>query len=689
MTSTGRPGHGLIRYGISMYQPLCASTCRDVLSTSKLDCSEMDMSGMDMDMDMGMGSETSPECHATDNAFLATLAYCISTRCQDVPLWNLERYWTMNVAGTSVDQPLPKATYQETLANMTTRPKDTLAVGGDLNRTMLVPDEDYRTSYRTHGVFERVETNHATYGQVSPWPDRKAMIADFALLFSIVLIVSGAALPIALSLLRFVPLPASLITKFTAWFIGPPLLGARHKTPIMGLFHIPTRGQAFFIFYLIAINIILSAVGYPSTQPNSWYPSAWGPEGELTTYFSNRTGVLSFANIALLFLYAGRNNVLLWVTNWSHGTFLLLHRWVAWIATIQAILHSLIYLEIYAHNGTHATESKLSYWIWGVVATLCMSILLPTSILPIRSKVYEVFLAWHVVLSILTLVGCLWHILQRFQYQWGYENWIYTAIAVWGFDGAMRLARLARNGIKTAKITIIDEDYVHVSIDNVSGSGHAYLYFPTLTWRIWENHPFSVASAVLPASTRPRMLKDADMEKSSNSSASSEHDGSERLHQSTPTIGLTFLLRTKMGITRQLSRHATLPVLVESGYGPHEDLSEYSSLICIAGGVGITACIPYLRAHPGAVKLFWGVRSSGIVDTMAPSLGEVEREVYVGRRMDIGEVLDKELGSEKGSIVVLVSGPSEMADEVRCVFNGIAKRREGLRIKLVEEAFSW
>ena len=451
----------------------------------------------------------------------------------------------------------------------------------------------------------------------------------------------------------------------------------------------PARGQAFFIFYLIAINVILSAVGLQSVQPNSWYPAASGSDGEIRSYLTNRFGVLSFANIPLVFLYAGRNNVLLRLTNWSHGTFLLLHRWVAWIATLQAVLHSAIYLEMKVYDGTHASESKLPYWIWGVVATLCMSILLPSSILPIRKNAYEFFLAWHVLLSIFVLAGCYWHILERFQWQWGYENWIYTAIAIWGFERAMRLARLARNGVKTALVTVINEDYVRVDIEDVSGSGHAYLYFPTLTWRVWENHPFSVTSAVLPANDQPVTPKhDADEEKLGSSIDGSDSDIPERQYQPPAQIGLTFLLRTKTGVTGQLHKHATLPVLVESGYGPHEDLSAYSLLICIAGGVGITACIPYLRAHPGATRLFWGARSQGVVDAMAPSLSGVEQDIYVGKRMDIAEVLHRELGGGATTAVVLVSGPSEMADEVRCVVCGIG-RQKGIKVKLLEEAFSW
>lgn len=507
---------------------------------------------------------------------------------------------------------------------------------------------------------------------------------------SIVLLVSGSALPIAFSLLRFIPFPAALVTKFNAWFIDPPVFGSHHKTPRAGLFHMPTRGQAFFIFYLIAINVILSAVGFKSRQPNSWYPSASGSDGEIVSYLTNRLGVLSFANIPLMFVYAGRNNPLLWLTNWSHGTFLLLHRWVAWIATLQAVLHSAIYLEIYVHDGTHGSESKLPYWVWGVVATLCMSILLPSSIFPIRKSIYELFLAWHVLLSIFVLAGCYWHILERFERQWGYENWIYTAIAIWGFERAMRFARLARNGIKTARVTVIDEDYVRVNIEDVIGSGHAYLYFPTLTWRVWENHPFSVVSAILPPSDRPSTLKHhADVEKLGISAGSFDSDSPERRSQSSATIGLTFLLRSRLGVTRLLRKHASLPVLVESAYGPHEDLSEYALLICIAGGVGISACLPYLRAHAGATKLFWAARSQGIIDDMAPWISGVEHETYVGKRMNIPEVLHNEFRENTSTTVVLVSGPSQMADEVRCVMSQLGKQKRNIKVKLVEESFSW
>lgn len=251
----------------------------------------------------------------------------------------------------------------------------------------------------------------------------------------------------------------------------------------------PTRGQALFIAYQIAINVILSAVSFRSADPSAWYTSK---PREIVTYVSNRVGALSFANIPLLLLYSSRNNVLLWLTNWSQSTFLLLHRWIAFIAVIEACLHSAIYLQIYDVDGTHATESRTAYWYWGIIATLAMVVILPASLLPVRQRAYELFLAWHVSFFLLAMIGCFLHIYYRYAWQYGYENWIYIGFAVWGYDRLLRILRLARNGVRKAHITVVDEDYLKLQIPGIKADGHVYLYFPTLTWKVWENHPFSV-----------------------------------------------------------------------------------------------------------------------------------------------------------------------------------------------------
>lgn len=530
---------------------------------------------------------------------------------------------------------------------------------------------------------------------------------------SLVVFLSGFVIPIGFSLLRFIPFPAFLSTKFNSLFITPPLWGKHHAQPVLfNLVQVPTRGQAFFIAYFIILNFVLSAVNISSLQPNSWYPD--GKHDELLTYVSNRVGVLSFANLPLIFLYAGRNNVLLWLTNWSHSTFLLLHRWIAYISTLQACLHSAVWLQNYIATDSYTSESVLQYWYWGIIATLAMSIMLPTAIIPIRQKMYEVFLLWHIALSVLVVAGCYLHIYYRFDNQWGYELWILITIAIWGFDRVMRVLRFARNGVCTAQITPIDDDYIRIDIKGVaSPAGHAYLYFPTLTWRVWENHPFSAVSSVLLASEdsaslkktsesdvegqRPRISGDAsssnqdldikEMNSSSNQVSTNSRSGHLR---PPPSLGLTFFMRTRSGLTSQFQGLRSVPVLVESTYGKHEDLAGYPSLICIAGGVGITAVLTYLQGHPGSKKLYWGVRKAGIVKAMDSSLEGIDKEVFIEERMVLKDVLEEALGNASpDGAAVLVSGPASMADEVRVLVSEIGMRGGRGNIKLVEESFTW
>lgn len=542
---------------------------------------------------------------------------------------------------------------------------------------------------------------------------------------------SGVVIPVGFSLLRFIPWPLSLVTTFNAWIVEPPAFGTRHKEPIFTVAHVPTRGQALFVAYLIALNIILSSVSMSSQQPNSWFSTT---KAEIIDYVAARTGILSLANFALLFLYAGRNNFLIWITDWSHGTFLMLHRWVAWIATMQAVIHSILFLYLYGPiEGKHATESKLAYWIWGVIATLAMSILLPSSILPIRRKFYEMFLAWHVVLAILSVAGCYYHIIYRFQTQWGYDTWIYMAIAVWVFDRIVRVARLARNGVCAATVKIIDSDYMRVDVEGVTGNGHAYLYFPTLTWRFWENHPFSVMSAMRqPSSASVRLCgttetpsnpstpsSPEDSEKhivrqtvQSPSSGNSDAETSQTSLDQAPKSGLTFLLRRHNGLTSRLSAwtQETLPVLVESSYAPHASIPSHAHLVAIVGGVGITSALPVLLSHSVhsraltgvRSKLYWGVRTSTLVTELSPQLeaAQIEREVFVGERMNVKNVLKAELGSlrdmyaekGKGKVVVFVCGPSGMADEARVAVSGFGRgqmKGRALQVEYVEEAYGW
>jgi NAD(P)H-flavin reductase len=111
-------------------------------------------------------------------------------------------------------------------------------------------------------------------------------------------------------------------------------------------------------------------------------------------------------------------------------------------------------------------------------------------------------------------------------------------------------------------------------------------------------------------------------------------------------------------------------------------------MIAIAGGVGIVTVLPLLRIHPGRSKLYWGLRTQGLLGALIDDLKGVDKEVFVGQRMDVRTVLEKEIGVDRGKgAVVVVSGPTALADEVRAVLCELGKEGGAWPVKLVDESF--
>lgn len=537
--------------------------------------------------------------------------------------------------------------------------------------------------------------------------------------------------PIGFSLLRFLPFPTSIRRKFNAYLIDPPAWGKKHKMPTLGLGLVPTRGQAFFILYIISINAVATFEGYPYYEPNGVFPDhhyAW------MRLIGNRAGAIAFANIPIVILYAGRNSLLLHLTNWSHSTFLLLHRWIATICVIQVILHSLLWLRIMIESDSHAEAVKEPYWYCGIIGTLVFSLLLPFSALPIRRIMYEVFLILHICLSVTALIGSWYHIWYLYTGTGGFEIWLIIAIIFWGYERLLRIVRVSKHGIKRAYLTRIDDKYLRVDIPDVNARGHCYVYFPTVSWRIWENHPFSVVtysgdpprgSDQSSSASSQVQFETPDVVSNAEALASKEAGVATSASQSTTTDkyhsrpGITLSVQTQRGFTAKLAMKADsgvpVPVLIECSYG-HDHrthftpTAEYPNTLVIAG-VGIAGVLSALQsslslfAKPvGTTKLYWGIKQRGLVDTVKSMIvgedsskdegngqpsnwGHITTHITVGSRMDIKQVITREIEESAGGTTVIVCGPDSMCDDARNVCAGLARHRA--QVRYVEEAFSW
>ncbi|KAK6336295.1 hypothetical protein TWF696_001857 [Orbilia brochopaga] len=670
-----------------------------------LDCPDshhhMDMSTSSMAM---MHQMPSPQCYASNDFFMQTLAWCIHTHCPaDTPISKLETYWEMNVAGRKDNQPLPKYSYQDALARVTTPPTEIVNSTVVLNRTSLVNEWLYSANY---GALYAIEKNISVDN-----------------VYTLVLVLTCTLGPILFSILRFLPLPQTLVSKFYAYLIDPPAFGTKHAVPaVLGLGIVPTRGQALFIAYIWVVNTILSGVSYTIVSPNLWY------EGSQAVAISvaNRVGMLSFGNLILAVLYSSRNNLLLYVTNWSRSTFVLVHRWLGFLTIIQACLHSVLYLQFQVKLGTHSEEAAYPYWYWGIIGTLTLALILPFSLLHIRQRVYEFFLASHIVLSLLAIIASFLHMYFRYYWQWGYEIWVAVAFAFWGFDRLLaRPFKLMQNGLRRAYVSRVDDDYLRVEIPGISTTGQAFLYFPTLNWRVWENHPFSVLPMTgTTGSMAPRQNSEDASPKDLEAGKKCD-DTKVSIQQSSANgdrpPGIVFFIRRLGGLTSQLAAYAGssdgILVLLEGPYGP--DLSimhspkpspshQYPNVLFIAGGVGITAILPQIGYRPflssvGTTKLYWSVRTECLVHAVEGLLGdrggkvvdgkatwgETDVRVLIGRRFALAEVLESEIlgGNVNNGTTVVVCGPPGMRDAVRLAVADLGQK--GAIVRFTEEQYSW
>ncbi|PNY23158.1 Ferric/cupric reductase transmembrane component 2 [Tolypocladium capitatum] len=721
-------GFGFVGYGIQLYQPECAWACLLCIAPP-LNCTTEDMASMaPVKMGVAEGSpklssgdgwevtlNSTPRCQQNNDFFLQTVAYCLKSRCADVTLRTLDKFWDtdgpFSYNGDGRDQLVRRQGYTKVLGAIRDAPTQPLNNTVLLNYTAAVPDEIYQPEYNTLRIYVSNEVTNARYG--------------------LVIFLSGIMMPIAFSLLRFLPWPASWVTRFNAYVVDPPAFGSQHSTPVWGLGIMPTRGQALFVAYLCLINIFLNAFGHEIFTPNLTHDS------HFYNNVSNRSGVLSFAHLPLVFLYAGRNNTLLWLTNWSRSTFLLMHRWAALLCLLHAVLHSLLHLHMAVANLgnlVYAVDSVQPYWYCGIIAILSMSIMVLASIL--RQKMYELFLASHIALAVMVIVGCYYHVTLKYRLDWGFQTWLYISTAVWVFDRAARLVRCVRGGIKRAFLTPIDDDYYRLDIPGAIASGHIYLYFPTVSlWRPWENHPFSVAGVMDRSSHTPSpehvLVEGSPDQEAKRTEQVSDNQGSHTSPKSETAsrpysprgIGVVLFIRKRDGITSLLPKRDIgpkgLPVMVEGSYSPgvtflQDDhvspTHEFPNLICIAGGVGITGILPSLDSFTavtrpvGRKKLYWGLRTMSLVHSVENMLGydgkealnrrwgDVDVTLSVGQRFDLRRQLEADLCSQQGGTTVVVCGAPEMADDVRRIVSGLSRHNSAngpVLVKLVVENCSW
>jgi hypothetical protein len=150
---------------------------------------------------------------------------------------------------------------------------------------------------------------------------------------------------------------------FLKRYIIIPATFTYHCSQNVGWCTIPPRIQSLTILTFVLLNIILCSISYRIFSENLYWPAI---STQLWRYVSDRTGIISLANFPLIWLFGTRNNVLMWMTGWGFGAYNNFHRWVARVATVQAVVHSIGYTEMVFERGDWSLFMKYlrKHYFW-------------------------------------------------------------------------------------------------------------------------------------------------------------------------------------------------------------------------------------------------------------------------------------------------------------------------------------
>lgn len=401
-------------------------------------------------------------------------------------------------------------------------------------------------------------------------------------------------------------------SKFFRKYITLPALGKKNRSVSKRIlwvdFLVPTRLESLVVFIFFWLLFAFCVVDIYYVPNNPVFPIK---DVALTRFVADRTGIICTILTPLLVLFGGRNNFLQWLTRWNFTTMMVFHRWIARFVVILAFIHSVGYTYIYVVGGYYARQMAKKFLIWGTVATACGGLICFQGLLILRRKYYEVFLALHIALAVFFVVG-LWFHVDTLGYAW----FMYAVFAVWGFDRAIRLARLAVFGFPKAHVSLLADETLKVEVPkpkywhSIAG-GHAWIHFG-LPFHFLQSHPFTFVDSV-----------------------SKEHT-------------IVFYCKVKSGVTKALykklvavpGKTMTIRVGVEGPYGETSVVSKHSSAVYVAGGSGIPGI--YSEVHNMArtniqqLKLVWIIREIKSIgwfweELQALKNSKVQTTIYITR----------------------------------------------------------
>ncbi|KAK4692075.1 hypothetical protein P7C71_g5059, partial [Lecanoromycetidae sp. Uapishka_2] len=308
------------------------------------------------------------------------------------------------------------------------------------------------------------------------------------------------------------------------------------------------------------------------------------PGAQHYTALGVRAGWLAVAQVPLLILLAGKNNLIGFVTGVSYERLNVLHRWVARMLLLLATLH--LGYQNYGWN-----EYGLMQMEWSTdscpptgVATYAILLWINLSTLaPLRNLSYEFFVVQHILTFFGFIIAVMLHLPSTALYS---RVYIYIPIALYFLDRLIRTSRYAYNNIRPSRATLSlmngGVTKIRVPVNHIKKwkpGAHVLLSIPRLG--AGQSHPATIASR--PSSHGNDLIF-----------ILKAHRGfTRRLITSAGSSTTSLLPKTKQEAA--LASQQTHTALIDGPYGGSQaDFAAFDTVLLIAGSTGVTFTLSLL-----------------------------------------------------------------------------------------------
>ncbi|OJK02091.1 hypothetical protein ASPACDRAFT_114742 [Aspergillus aculeatus ATCC 16872] len=340
-------------------------------------------------------------------------------------------------------------------------------------------------------------------------------------------------------------------------------------------FHFAPLGPVAVVLANLVVVLVFCFYKLDTTDQWSWEDVGY------------RTGFVAIAQLPLIFLLAGRQNLIGALVGMSYERLNWYHRWVARTLWLTATIHMAFWFRDWGRYNYISYEIKNYPLIArGLAAWVILTWIVITSAAPIRRFGYEFFVLQHLV-TFVGFIAAVWlHAPAEV------KVWVWIPIGFLVFDRVARyiwatyinLSIFHRSKSPShalwanrATFTPLPGNVTRVTIEN-----------PGVSWKPGQ-HVFLTCHSIAPLQSHPFTIASITEDNKLEVFVRAEKGGTRRF----------FRYASKrhhvLGTGETASTKQTRTVFLEGPYGQMRPLQQFDSVILLAGGMGVTYTIPCLR----------------------------------------------------------------------------------------------